>query len=116
MVDLRFIPDEVSFEEDVPRLTKTRRQPDVCKMMPKNYEAPEFVTSALTRSKVSLTWDETDSRRRTLLRKGDFEEDQVKYVFIEKLSKINFFNQIQWVRPMGNTRALRKSVAHWSHT
>ena len=24
-------------------------------------------------------------------------------------------DQLQWVRPMGNTRAFRKSVAHWSH-
>lgn len=79
-LDIRFIPDEISFDTDTPRLTKTYRAPDVCTEVPRNYEVPDFVTSALTRTKVNLTWDETDRRRTTLLRKGDFAEDQVSHL------------------------------------
>ena len=68
-IDLRFIPDEISFEEDTPRATKIDKRPDICTETPRNYELPDFVTSALTRSKVSLTWDETDKKRTSLLRK-----------------------------------------------
>ena len=39
-----------------------------------NYAPPEFVTSALTRSKVDLTWDETPKRREALLKKMDRKE------------------------------------------
>ena len=67
-IDLRFIPDEISFEEDTPRATKIDKRPDICTETPRNYELPDFVTSALTRSKVSLTWDETDKKRTSLLR------------------------------------------------
>ena len=79
-VDLRFIPDSISFADDSPRLTKSYQSPDICTEVPRNYEIPAFVTSALTRSKVDLTWDETDKRRTTLLRKGDFIEDQVAHL------------------------------------
>merc|ERR1712228_781558 len=79
-IDLRFIPDDILFDTDTPRLTKTYQTPDVCTEVPRNYEVPDFVTSALTRSKVDLTWDETDKRRTTLLRKGDFVEDQVAHL------------------------------------
>jgi hypothetical protein len=36
-----------------------------------------------------------------------------KNKFPKNLTKTT--SEIQWVRPMGNTRAFRKSVAHWSH-
>ena len=61
-IDLRFIPDEIDFSEDIPRLRKTSGIPDVCSQVPRNYEMPDFVTSALTRSQVNLTWDETDRK------------------------------------------------------
>lgn len=46
--DLRFIPDDVTFD-DKPR--------DECKEIPTDYHPTEFVTDALQHSKVKLTWD-----------------------------------------------------------
>ncbi|KAF4551490.1 Pre-rRNA-processing protein esf1-like protein [Elsinoe fawcettii] len=54
--DLRFIPDEVSFDDDKPR--------DECNTLPKGYKPNEFVTEALTHSKVKLTWDADDATRK----------------------------------------------------
>jgi len=47
-IDLRFIPDDVTFD-DKPR--------DECTSVPDGYEPVEFVTNALQSSKVKLTWD-----------------------------------------------------------
>ncbi|KAI6247558.1 Pre-rRNA-processing protein esf1 [Erysiphe necator] len=47
-LDLRFIPDEVEFEEK-PR--------DECTDLPAGYRPTEFTTTALQHSKVKLTWD-----------------------------------------------------------
>lgn len=47
-LDLRFVPDDVTFEDE-PR--------DECVTVPDNYKPVEFVTDALQHSKVKLTWD-----------------------------------------------------------
>lgn len=47
-LDLRFVPDDVPFDDD-PR--------DECTSVPDNYKPVEFVTDALQHSKVKLTWD-----------------------------------------------------------
>ncbi|KAF2228068.1 hypothetical protein BDZ85DRAFT_255358 [Elsinoe ampelina] len=54
--DLRFIPDEVSFDDDKPR--------EECSVLPSGYKPNEFVTEALTHSKVKLTWDADDATRK----------------------------------------------------
>ncbi|TVY32731.1 Pre-rRNA-processing protein [Lachnellula subtilissima] len=46
--DLRFIPDDTTFD-DKPR--------DECTSVPEDYRPTEFVTDALQHSKVKLTWD-----------------------------------------------------------
>ncbi|EHK45936.1 hypothetical protein TRIATDRAFT_292179 [Trichoderma atroviride IMI 206040] len=47
-IDLRFVPDEVTFDDE-PR--------DQCDKVPESYKPIEFVTNALQSSKVKLTWD-----------------------------------------------------------
>lgn len=47
-LDLRFIPDDVTFDDE-PR--------DECDAVPKGYKPVDFVTDALQHSKVKLTWD-----------------------------------------------------------
>ncbi|TQN69281.1 Pre-rRNA-processing protein esf1 [Colletotrichum shisoi] len=47
-LDLRFIPDDVTFDDE-PR--------DECDKMPEGYKPVEFTTDALQHSKVKLTWD-----------------------------------------------------------
>ncbi|KAK5657649.1 hypothetical protein OQA88_2721 [Cercophora sp. LCS_1] len=47
-LDLRFIPDDVSFDDE-PR--------DECESIPEGYKPVDFVTDALQHSKVKLTWD-----------------------------------------------------------
>ncbi|POS70754.1 hypothetical protein DHEL01_v210855 [Diaporthe helianthi] len=47
-LDLRFIPDDITFEDE-PR--------DECDRVPSDYKPVEFVTDALQHSKVKLTWD-----------------------------------------------------------
>lgn len=54
--DLRFIPDDTSFEHDPAH--------DVCTSVPQNYKPNDFVTDALQHSKVKLTWDEDDPQRK----------------------------------------------------
>ncbi|KAK4188103.1 putative Pre-rRNA-processing protein ESF1 [Podospora australis] len=47
-LDLRFIPDDVTFDDE-PR--------DECDLVPAGYRPVDFVTDALQHSKVKLTWD-----------------------------------------------------------
>ncbi|KAI5805046.1 pre-rRNA processing protein Esf1 [Geopyxis carbonaria] len=72
--DLRFIPDETSFEEDTPR--------DTCDRNPDDYVPNEFVTDALQHSKVKLTWDEDDAQRKQVSKRAfsqrDIEENELK--------------------------------------
>lgn len=67
--DLRFIPDDVEFN-DTPR--------DECSHVPGNYTPQEFSTDALQHSKVKLTWDQTPRERATIsqraFNKNDLEE------------------------------------------
>ncbi|KAF2103120.1 hypothetical protein NA57DRAFT_72103 [Rhizodiscina lignyota] len=60
--DLRFVPDDVSFEEDKPR--------DECEKVPEGYRPAEFVTDALQHSKVRLTWDEDDHERKDIQKRA----------------------------------------------
>ncbi|GME24448.1 Pre-rRNA processing protein [Neofusicoccum parvum] len=60
--DLRFVPDEVSFEEDRPR--------DVCDRIPDSYRPNDFVTDALTHSRVKLTWDADDNERKEVQKRA----------------------------------------------
>lgn len=59
--DLRFVPDEVTFDE-IPR--------DVCKEVPRDYRPSEFVTEALTHSNVKLTWDADDKQRKEVQKRA----------------------------------------------
>lgn len=54
--DLRFIPDDTDFSDDIPR--------EECERIPDGYKPNEFVTDALQHSKVKLTWDADDSARK----------------------------------------------------
>eukprot|EP00850_Spirogloea_muscicola_P000296 SM000001S04698 [mRNA] locus=s1:1716128:1720348:- [translate_table: standard] len=63
-LDLRFIPDAMSF--------KARQLRDQSTDVPQDYVAPNFQTRALQHSSVKLTWDEDEpSRARALRRKFD---------------------------------------------
>ncbi|CAK7245382.1 MAG: pre-rRNA-processing protein esf1 [Sporothrix thermara] len=63
-IDLRFVPDDVTFDDDEPR--------DECTEVPTNYKPVEFVTNALQHSKVKLTWDmhPEDTSRKDLMKKA----------------------------------------------
>lgn len=57
--DLRYVPEDMEFEEDDTK--------DVCTKIPATYKPNStFVTDALQHSKVKLTWDETPKERLTL--------------------------------------------------
>lgn len=60
-LDLRFIPEEETFDEK-PR--------DACDTLPdvSQYEPRHFLTSALQQAQVELTWDETDPDRLAAMR------------------------------------------------
>ncbi|KAA8895511.1 hypothetical protein FN846DRAFT_784971 [Sphaerosporella brunnea] len=72
--DLRFIPDETTFDEDKPR--------DECVEAPNEYTPNEFVTDALQHSKVKLMWDEDDQQRKQVAKKAfsqrEVEENELK--------------------------------------
>ena len=59
--DLRFIPDDVEFDEK-PR--------DECDKVPTGYKPTEFVTDALQHSKVKLTWDAEDTQRKEVIKRA----------------------------------------------
>ncbi|KAG5977174.1 hypothetical protein E4U56_000138 [Claviceps arundinis] len=62
VIDLRFVPDDVTFDDE-PR--------DECDKVPDTYKPVEFVTNALQSSKVKLTWDmhpEEASRKESINR------------------------------------------------
>lgn len=76
-LDLRFIPDDVTFDDE-PR--------DECDSVPQGYKPVEFVTDALQHSKVKLTWDmhpEEVSRKETISKafsgsRADIAENDLK--------------------------------------
>lgn len=76
-LDLRFVPDDVTFDDE-PR--------DECMQVPDSYKPVEFVTNALQSSKVKLTWDmhpEEASRKDALKRafggsRAEIEENDLR--------------------------------------
>ncbi|KAI1426492.1 hypothetical protein F5Y12DRAFT_282948 [Xylaria sp. FL1777] len=62
-VDLRFVPDDVTFDDE-PR--------DECDSVVSNYQPTDFVTDALQHSRVKLTWDVApdEAARRENIRKA----------------------------------------------
>ena len=48
LIDLRFVPDHTMFEDE---------PHDECEVVPKSYKPVEFITDALSHSRVKLTWD-----------------------------------------------------------
>ncbi|KAK5165256.1 pre-rRNA-processing protein esf1 [Saxophila tyrrhenica] len=60
--DLRFIPDETSFDDDKPR--------DECTKLPDGYRPNDFRTEALTHSNVRLTWDDDDPTRKEVQKRA----------------------------------------------
>lgn len=60
--DLRFIPDETSFDDDQVR--------DECTELPESYKPNDFRTEALTHSKVRLTWDDDDATRKEVQKRA----------------------------------------------
>lgn len=76
-LDIRFIPDETTFDD-----VKLKEE---CTSMPNstNYNAPAFINSALQQSNVKLTWDETDPKRKNVFDKAfdkDNEDDLKAYL------------------------------------
>jgi len=70
-LDLRFIPDDMTFDDD-PK--------EVCTSLPSAdsvYEPEAFVTKALHQSKVECTWDETD-RERTRVTRRKFNKEEME--------------------------------------
>ncbi|KAF2750480.1 hypothetical protein M011DRAFT_465229 [Sporormia fimetaria CBS 119925] len=59
--DLRFVPDDTTFDED-PK--------DECERLPEGYKPNEFTTDALTHSKVKLTWDADDTERKEVQKRA----------------------------------------------
>lgn len=64
-LDLRFIPDSVTFDSSVP-------PHDQCTALPEKsvYKPILFRNTALTQTKVRCTWDETPIERRRLMKKN----------------------------------------------
>jgi len=69
--DLRFIPDDVTFDQEPTSVAE--KPPD-----PSEYKPRLFVTSALQQVKVDLTWDETDPKRRDFFHKIFTDPDSVQ--------------------------------------
>ena len=67
--DLRFIPDDQSFEG--------RKIRDVAEHVPSDYVAPIFQTKALQHTNVELTWDKPDDERKKTLAKK-LKDDELK--------------------------------------
>ncbi|KAI1335857.1 hypothetical protein F5Y15DRAFT_396696 [Xylariaceae sp. FL0016] len=76
-IDLRFIPDNVTFDDE-PR--------DQCDTLSSNYKPNEFTTDALQHSKVQLTWDmhpdevarREDIKRAFTASRSELEENDLK--------------------------------------
>lgn len=71
--DLRFIPDGVEFDAD---------PHDECERLPDGYKPNEFITDALSHSKVKLTWDAEDTTRKEVQKRAfsrkEIDENELK--------------------------------------
>lgn len=67
-LDLRFIDDETRFEGQ-PK-SECHSMPDMS-----SYKAPQFVNTALQQSKVQMTWDQTDPKRKDVFERAFHKED-----------------------------------------
>jgi hypothetical protein len=71
--DLRFVPEETDFDAD---------PHDECAELPHGYKPNEFVTGALSHSKVSLTWDADDTTRKEAQKRAfsrkEIDENELK--------------------------------------
>ncbi|KAF2690468.1 hypothetical protein K458DRAFT_439426 [Lentithecium fluviatile CBS 122367] len=71
--DLRFVPDGTDFDAD---------PHDECEELPHGYKPNEFVTGALSHSKVSLTWDADDTTRQEAQKRAfsrkEIDENELK--------------------------------------
>merc|ERR1712062_814814 len=85
-VDLRFIPDEISFDDDEVRILKSgvrAGKEDRCTGIPIKYAPPDFVTDVLSRSKVEITWDGKDKKRQKCILdqfKTEINRDEVQHL------------------------------------
>ncbi|PVI03597.1 hypothetical protein DM02DRAFT_612074 [Periconia macrospinosa] len=59
--DLRFVPDDVDFDAE---------PHDECEDLPNGYKPNEFITGALSHSKVKLTWDADDTTRKEVQKRA----------------------------------------------
>ena len=83
-LDIRFVPEEMDFD-DVKLKEECTSMPDQA-----SYQAPNFVNSALQQSHVTLTWDETDHRRKTAFDKAfekEGNEDDLKAYLVTSSSE-----------------------------
>lgn len=71
-LDLRFVPDDVEFDQADER-ARCDKMPDLS-----TYKAPQFINSALQQTSVRFTWDETDVKRQEKLRRGYTEKELAK--------------------------------------
>ena len=68
-LDLRFIDDDIVFD-DQPK-SECHSMPDMS-----SYKAPQFINTALQQSKVQMTWDQTDPKRRDIFERAFRKEDE----------------------------------------
>lgn len=71
ILDLRFIPDDMIFDQEPVSVTSSISCPE-------DYKPLHFVTSALNQIKVDLTWDETDPRRNEVLEKAFTDPESIE--------------------------------------
>ncbi|XP_065835027.1 ESF1 homolog isoform X2 [Oscarella lobularis] len=76
-IDLRFVPDDMEFDHD---------PVSVAEDIPAGYKPPEFATSALQQTQVTLTWDETDYKRQKATTKNYTKEELKDIDFKEYLA------------------------------
>ena len=85
--DLRFIPDDTTFNDPI-----TDKPRDTCTTLPPGYKPNDFVTEALTHSRVKLTWDAEDKGRQEAQKRAfsraEIDENDLKaYVGSESSSE-----------------------------
>ena len=69
-LDLRFIGDDIIFDDEVEPKSECYSMPDLS-----SYKAPQFINSALQQSKVRMTWDQTDPKRKEVFERAFNKEE-----------------------------------------